>query len=261
LQGNVWRVDITNADPTMWAVSILFQARDASNNVQPITTTPVVSLNPRYPQVFGTMVFFGTGELLGIPDLTNTNTQTIYGVYDPPAGYASPLTRASLVQQVLTSAAIGATTVDVVTGNTVAIPTQKGWYIDLTLNSGERSVTDPTLQAGELILTTYIPSTDVCVGGGTSNFYVINYATGGRFPSPQFDVNGDGLINSGDTVNVGGVTQNPVGMSLGNVFAAAPTAVSTAGGSVALTTLSNGTVKTTRLAGQTLSRQGWWEIR
>jgi len=261
LQGNMWRVDISNSDPTQWAVSILFQATDALNNPQPITTTPAVSLNPRYPQVFGTMVFFGTGELLGTQDLANTKTQTIYGVYDPPAGYATPLTRSSLVQQTLTAVPDGTTTVDVVTGNAVAIPTQKGWYIDLTLKVGERSVTNPTLQAGELILTTYIPNGNQCTGGGSSNFYVINYATGGTFPSPQFDVNGDGLINSGDTVTSGGARQNPVGMSLGNVFAAAPSTVSTAGGSMALTTLSNGTIKTTKLAGQTLSRQGWWEVR
>jgi hypothetical protein len=50
-------------------------------------------------------------------------------------------------------------------------------------------------------------------------------------------------------------------MSLGNVFASAPTTISTAGGSMALTTLSNGTILTTQLAGQTLSRQGWWEVR
>jgi type IV pilus assembly protein PilY1 len=261
LQGNLWRVDISNANPALWAVSILFQARDASNNLQPITTTPVVSLNPRYPQVLGTMVFFATGQLLGTPDLSNQNMQTIYGVYDPPAGYAAPLTRSSLVQQMLTAVQQGASTLDVVTGNAVAIPTQKGWYIDLSLNAGERVVTDPTLQAGELILTSYIPNEIACTGGGSSNFYVINYATGSSFPSPQFDVNGDGVINSGDTVNSGGASQNPVGMSLGNVFAAAPTVLSTAGGSMALTTLSNGTILTTKLAGQTLSRQGWWEIR
>jgi type IV pilus assembly protein PilY1 len=261
LQGNMWRVDISNADPAQWVVSILFQARDASNNLQPITTTPAVSLNPRYPQVLGTMVFFATGELLGTPDLANQNIQTIYGVYDPPAGYAAPLTRSSLVQQTLTAVSAGATTLDVVTGNAVAIPTQKGWYIDLSLNPGERVITDPTLQAGELILTSYIPSTSPCTGGGSSIFYVINYATGSSFPSPQFDVNGDGIINSGDTVGSGGAAQNPVAMSLGNVFASAPTTISTAGGSMALTTLSNGTRLTTLLAGQTLSRQGWWEVR
>jgi type IV pilus assembly protein PilY1 len=258
LQGNVWRIDISNATPSSWAVSILFQAKDSLGNAQPITTTPAVSLNPRYPQLLGTMVFFGTGQLLGTPDLSNTKTQTIYGVYDPPAGYTTPVTRSSLVQQTLTSVADGSTTVDVVTSNAVSIPTTKGWYIDFTLHAGERVINNPTLQAGELILTTYIPPQNVCTAGGSSYFYVINYATGGSFPSPQFDVNGDGVINSADSVTVNGVTMNPVGMSLGNAIGSAPTLISTTSGSLALTTLSNGTIDTTKLTGQAMTRMGWW---
>jgi type IV pilus assembly protein PilY1 len=155
----------------------------------------------------------------------------------------------------------GSTTVDVVTSNAVSIPTTKGWYIDFTLHAGERVINNPTLQAGELILTTYIPPQNVCTAGGSSYFYVINYATGGSFPSPQFDVNGDGVINSADSVTVNGVTMNPVGMSLGNAIGSAPTLISTTSGSLALTTLSNGTIDTTKLTGQAMTRQGWWEIR
>ncbi len=86
LQGNLWRVDISNPNPALWAVSVLFEAYDAvtGGNRQPITTKPVASLNPRFPQVLGTMVMFGTGQFLGVPDMTNENVQSIYGVYDPP---------------------------------------------------------------------------------------------------------------------------------------------------------------------------------
>jgi type IV pilus assembly protein PilY1 len=261
LQGNVWRIDISNATPANWAVSILFRAKDASGNAQPITTTPAITLNPRYPQLLGTMVFFGTGQFLGTPDLTTAKTQTLYGVYDPPAGYAAPLTRSSLVQQTLTAVADGTTTVDVVTGNAVSIPTVKGWYVDFTLNTGERVINDPAVQGGDLVLTTYIPPANVCTAGGSSYFYVFNYATGGSFPSPQFDVNGDGVINSSDQVKVNGTTMNPVGMSLGNVIGSASTLISTSSGTLALTSQSDGTIKTTKLTGQGMTRQGWWEIR
>ena len=67
LQGNLWRVDVSNPNPAMWTATVMFQARDPLGNSQPITTSPVASLNPRYPQVLGTMVFFATGELLGVP--------------------------------------------------------------------------------------------------------------------------------------------------------------------------------------------------
>jgi type IV pilus assembly protein PilY1 len=267
LQGNLWRVDVSNANPALWTVTVLFQARDALGNPQPITTSPVASLNPRYPQILGTMVFFATGQLLGIPDLADVNVQTIYGIYDPPATYATPLTRASgsLVQQTLSiPASNGQVVVD--TGNAVTIPTNKGWYVDLTLNSGERVVTDPRLEAGgTLVLTSYVPSTNVCSAGGSSYLYMINYATGGSFTSPQFDLNGDHVINGSDSVVLNnGQIGNPVGMALGNVFAAAPT-IRTANlgtvGAIKLITESNNTIPTVSEKGSSKSRTAWWEIR
>jgi type IV pilus assembly protein PilY1 len=264
LQGNLWRVDISNANPALWTVTVLFEATDASGNRQPITTSPVASLNPRYPQVLGTMVFFATGQLLGVPDLGNLQTQTIYGIYDPPTTYATPVTlfNGNLVQQTLTTVAgpNGPAILD--TGNALSIPSSnKGWYIDLTLNSGERVVTDPRLESGgALVLTSYVPSINPCSAGGTSNLYVINYANGGYFTSPQFDLNNDGSINSGD--QIGGA--NPVGMSLGSVFAAAPT-IRTANlgsvGAIKLITESNDTIQSVGEKGSSKSRTAWWEIR
>ncbi len=267
LQGNVWRIDIANADPTQWTVSVLFQARDPSGNVQPITTSTVASLNPRYPRVLGTMVFFGTGQLLGTPDLNNAQLQTIYGVYDPPAPYAAPLTRSSLVQQTLASVPAGSQTVDIVTGNAVTIPTVKGWYIDLSLNPGERVVTDPRLETGGgLVLTTYQPtdSGSSCTVGGNAFLYVINYATGGSFTTPQFDLNGDGQITAADTVTVGSTVYNPVGLALGSVFASAPTiraANFQTGSAVKLITESNSQIRSVVEKGSSGGRTAWWEIR
>jgi type IV pilus assembly protein PilY1 len=281
LQGNLWRIDISNSNPAMWAVTVMFEAKDALGNPQPITTSPVATLNPRYPQVLGTMVFFGTGELLGAPDLSNTRTQSVYGIYDPPAGYATPLLRssASLEPEPL-SYATGNSAAIIVTGSALTIPAQQGWYVDFNLPAcpgcvpsqashlGERAVTDPRLESGgALVLTTYQPSPIVCTGGGSSFLYVLNYA-GGSFSSPQFDLNGDGVINSADSVTntVAGVTSivNPVGMGLGSVFAAAPT-IRTANiptaGAVKLITKSDGTIQTVVEKGQSKNRTAWWEIR
>ncbi|MGD0501949.1 MAG: PilC/PilY family type IV pilus protein [Steroidobacteraceae bacterium] len=258
LQGNLWRVDISNTNPTLWTVSVLFQARDSSGHVQPIETSPVATLNPRYPQVLGTMVFFATGQFLGTPDLSNTHTQTIYGVYDPPSGYASPMLRANLQQQILSTTMLAGNTVAVVTSNAVSIPAIKGWYIDLTLLSGERAVTDPRLESGgALVLTTYAPNSNVCVGGGSAYLYVLNYATGGAFPSPQFDANHDGSVNSGDSTPLG----NPVGEFLGNIFATGATIRSNPAGAMKLITESNGTILPVQEVGNSKSRTAWWEIR
>ena len=284
LQGNLWRVDISNSTPSNWAVSVLFQARDSLGNPQPITAAPVATLNPRYPQIAGTMVFFGTGQLLGIPDLSDVNMQTIYGVYDPPAGYTTPLTRSSLVQQVLSAATIGTTNVAIVTGNPVSIPSTKGWYIDLTLNSGERVVNTPLLQSGVVLVTSTQPSTSSCTAGGLSFSYFINFATGSAFPTPQFAISGT-TINSGSTYTnpTTGVTSVPLGVELGSGFYANATMENTASSctGTGCTTGSGGTgappagwhwvyncpasgslVCTPRLMkGSNSHRISWWEVR
>jgi type IV pilus assembly protein PilY1 len=293
LQGNLWRVDISNPNPALWSVTVLFQARDALGNKQPITTKPVASLNPRFPQILGTMVMFGTGQFLGVPDLTNENVQTIYGVYDPPATYVTPLTRAggSLLPQTLNTATVttssgGSEQVRYVTGATGQVPSTKGWYVDLSLLPGERVINDPRLESGgELVLTTYQPippAAGSCNASGSSYLMVLNFATGGSFTTPQFDASGDGKINTSDTVTVtiGGVSTivAPVGMSLGYTYASAPTIRSgsfTNGTGIALITESTpglgasgaGTggatpiIQPVILKGSSKTRTAWWEIR
>jgi type IV pilus assembly protein PilY1 len=267
LQGNLWRINVSSATPASWTVTVLFQARDSGGNPQPITTAPSATLNPRFPQLLGTMVFIGTGQLLGVPDLGNTQVQSIYGVYDPPATYASPLTRASLVQQTLSNAMAGAQQVRIVTGNAVSLPASKGWFIDLTLLSGERVVTDPRIESGgALVLTSYQPAVNPCTAGGNSYLLVLNFATGGAFPSPQFDLNDDHTITGADTVLAAdGITHiNPVGLSLGGVFAAAPTIRSASfatASAVKLITESSGAIKTVVEKGNSKHRTAWWEVR
>jgi type IV pilus assembly protein PilY1 len=278
LQGNLWRIDISNPTPTSWTASVILQARDLAGNPQPITAAPVATLNPKYPQVAGTMVFVGTGQLLGIPDLSNTNTQSIYGVFDPPAGYATPLLRGDLVQQVLSNATItGPPTVNVatVTNNAVSIPSDKGWYMDLTLNTGERVVNPPVIKNGTLIITSTQPSSSTCHGGGVSFAYFINFATGSSFTTPQFDANGDGVINqAGDTV--GGTHIVPVGVELGTGFYAGVTLEHTAsctGPSGCTSTptppgnlgywcqAGNVTCTPRTILGPNTRRVSWWEVR
>jgi type IV pilus assembly protein PilY1 len=295
LQGNMWRIDVSNSNPNLWTVSVLFQARDGSGNKQPITTKPVATLNPGFPQVLGTMVLFGTGQFLGLPDISNESVQSIYGIYDPPAGYTTPPTRTpDLIQQTLGTATLGSVQVRTVSGTAVSIPTNKGWFMDLNLPTcssppcGERVINDPRLETGgELVLTTYAPvppTTGSCTTGGNSFLMVLNFATGGNFTTPQFDINGDGFINSSDTVvptgSTTGIKVAPVGMSLGSVYASAPTIRSGSfanGTGIALITESSvgvppgggppppggtkPTIQPVILKGSSKSRTAWWEIR
>jgi type IV pilus assembly protein PilY1 len=274
LQGNLWRVNISNANPTLWTVTVMFQARDSSGHIQPITTSPAATLNPRYPAVLGTMVFFVTGQLLGTPDFATTQVQTIYGIFDPAATYASPLQRTSAAMEHETlSYAYSNANAFVLTGNALTIPSQEGWYVDLNLpacsgctppqlaHTGERGVTDPRMESGgALVLTTYQPNPNPCTVGGYSYLYVLDYA-GGNFTTPQFDLNGDGALNSSDTTTSStGATQYPVAMPLGDVFTAAATIRTGPKGPIKLITRSDGTIQHVLEQGASKTRTAWWEV-
>ena len=287
LQGNLWRVDVSNANPALWAATVLFQARDASGNMQPITTKPIATLNPRFPQVLGTLVMFGTGQYLGVPDIANGKVQSIYGVYDPPAGYTSALTRSSLLQQTLATAMLGTQQVRTISGTAPTFPANKGWYMDLSLLSGERVINDPRLFAGgELILTTFqpiVPLPGACTIAGSSYLMVLNFATGGSFTTPQFDANGDGhdqLIGYGGS-DRGGPAGPPGGPVAGKCLCvrrnvafwrsleqAAPASPSSQRTALAVAPVlparpsSAARILTSmQLVGAPKSRTAWWEIR
>jgi type IV pilus assembly protein PilY1 len=270
LQGNLWRVDITNSNPANWVVTVIFQARDSSSIPQPITTIPAVTLNPLFPQILGTMVMIGTGQLLGLPDLSTTQVQTLYGIFDaptgasPPVGFAGIPTRNNLVKQTLVAATVGTVAVRTMpTQNPVTIPTNRGWYVDFSLAAGERLITNPQIEAGGgVVVTSYQPNVSSCTGGGNSWLTVLSFATGGSFPLPELDINGDGFLNTGD-VATGVNGGNPVSMSLGPVYASAATIVPSGGPASArkLMSVSNVQVKSVADRGETKQRTAWWEIR
>jgi type IV pilus assembly protein PilY1 len=270
LQGNMWRIDISNSTPSLWTAKVIFQARDPSGTAQPITTVPAIALNPQFPALLGTMVLFGTGELLGYPDLATTQTQTLYGIYDAPLSAASPIgfsgvpTRSNLVQQTISTSSVGGVSVRVESSvSAVTLPTKRGWYIDFTLASGERFATDPKVESGgAVVVTTYQPNTNSCTGGGNAWLMVLSYATGGSFPLPELDMNGDGQLNSSDQAG----NLNPVGVSLGAVYASSPTIVpSSSCTSQAcnhkMMAVSSVQIDSVGERGTGKARTAWWEVR
>lgn len=224
LQGNMWKVDVSSSNPAQWSATPLFKAQDASGTPQPITTAPTVSLHPNFPAKSGLMVYFGTGQFLGPPDITTTNPQTFYGIWDN--SWPTMPTRSDLVQQTISVATVstpifnGSTQVRLVSQNPMDWNSKKGWYIDLP-TPGERSITDSRLLGGRVIFTTYIPSSNVCSGGGQSWLMVLDFANGGALTKPEIDLNGDNKLDMADTA--GGAV--PGGIPLGQGYASAPTIV------------------------------------
>ena len=270
LQGNLWAINVSSSSPVNWTVRLLFQARDASGNPQPITTTPAITLNPNYPSNPGLMLFFGTGQLLGSPDLTTSQTQSFYGVWDN--GSSSGLTRADLQQQFITNIAAGtidskgnalASTARTITNNPVNWSSQYGWYFDLpgpiSGNSpSERAITSAQIENGGVVFTTYTPASSgslTCNATGTAFLMDVNFTNGGSFTQPRL-----GIGLNGGFVSVGG--SNPVGTQLSNGFAAAPTILTnpTGGGNI-YTPGSNLKIPMTPEAYGGRQRLGWWQVQ
>jgi type IV pilus assembly protein PilY1 len=262
LQGNVWRIDISNMNPAGWTATVLFQARNPTGGLQPITVAPAVTLNPNYPRFVGQMVFLGTGQMLGIPDLSTTTTQSVYGVYDNNSVPSTPILRASLVQQTLTNTTITLTAGGTMAGrtdsaNTVNLLQKSGWYVDLTLVLGERIVSDPQVDSGAVVVTSVQPAGTTCVGGDYSWLNLFNYATGGAFASAPLTL----------------TSQIIEGVSLGETYASAPRVEIDANGPVSreimvtesgtgLATSLNSTVPIQGfdMYGRSLHRTAWTEL-
>ncbi|HET8552656.1 MAG TPA: PilC/PilY family type IV pilus protein [Gammaproteobacteria bacterium] len=280
LQGNLWRVNL-NCSGSSTSVScspadtLLFKTQTIGGASQPITTQPLVSFHPGHPALAGLMVYFGTGRFLGNPDLTDITTQSFYGVWDkdPATRPSTAVTRSELVQQVISD--ITTTTPDgvsvtarTVTHNKIDWSQKSGWYMDLP-EAGERVITDPRLDKGRLIFTTYIPSatqsSTQCEAGGQSWLMVLNYKNGSSFILPEIDLNGDGKLDSNDqiTVTTSGDKENAVGVALGKGYATSPTILRTSEGNIGdikLITKSNGVISSVKERGSDHQRSSWKQI-
>ena len=206
LLGNLWRFDINNTlGGGTAAQKLVTLYSDTSGTVpQPITARPELG------SCSGTtMVFVGTGEFLGQPDIDIVPPQqSFYGVKDTlgtTSGgapiYGDPQASSSgFVQQTLTNTTCpaGASTSVCLTGqvvrtasnNAVNLATNSGWYMNFP-DSGERDNTDPTLGLATLAFNTNVPSNSSCNIGGYSYRYFLNYCTG----APVNSVGTSGVVS------------------------------------------------------------------
>ncbi|MDD2605340.1 MAG: PilC/PilY family type IV pilus protein, partial [Desulfobacteraceae bacterium] len=230
LRGNLWKFDLTSGDINNWAVAYadgdgtpmpLFTAKNG-DNVQPITSMPDV-MRPLDPNQPGYIVVFGTGRYLGPRDFSNTQVQTIYGVWDygdddAPTEYLGAAVRtsdadgnvtvtldnpnlenSSLLEQTKEAEAnIAGQPLRVLTDNPVNYlwdndtgnpstteANHVGWYFDLP-DTKERVVRDVLIRSGRAIVISTIPNTNPCAAGGSSWLYELDANTGGRLDTPQF---------------------------------------------------------------------------
>jgi Tfp pilus tip-associated adhesin PilY1 len=192
--GNMWRFDFT---PSPQA-TLLATARDASNNVQPITIRPEIAELDGKP-----FVMFGTGRLLGASDVTDSNVQSVYGMRDTleigATLYPSPRTTFRPMKISQTGTGATATRTISCTGSATACAAPQGWVLDLA-EAGERVNVEMKLVLGALVFASNVPEQVPCVVGGHSWFNQIDFATGAPIPNTVTSEYLSDSINVGFTV-------------------------------------------------------------
>jgi type IV pilus assembly protein PilY1 len=139
-----------------------------------------------------------------------------------------------------------------------------GWFFNLPGN-GERMVTDLFVRDGVLRFISSQPSDASCAAGTVSVIHAIDACTGGSLTEPFFDVNGDGVINSQDMINIGSgdnpVMAVPAGIYVqGMAYTPATIAIPTTGTAVDISSLSTADLKVTRTKEERHGVVNWREI-
>ena len=242
LVGRMWKFDLKNATACTapCASKLPTDPLFTTNPAQPITATPAVLKHP----TIGKVVSFGTGKFYETADLSTTATQTMYGVWDNVDFGGTPTvttvsgTATLMVEQtigdvtatrVITNPDLTTSTVVVtyfgISTNAVDWTTKRGWYTSFpTANTGQRNVYPTDILLGNFIqMDTISPSNvslDPCLntGKGKGWVYVFDGLTGKGLTEQVFDTNGDGNVDSADTI-VSGFASLPDGRNTTLVIA------------------------------------------
>ncbi|MFL0810772.1 MAG: hypothetical protein K6L76_10190 [Agarilytica sp.] len=235
LYGNLWRFDLRAATPGSWGAVKVFETATG----QPITTRPSVTYHPD-PSKTGIMVYFGTGRYIDDSDndLTSTDTQSFYGIWDD---FTTPnlahYTRSNLLARSVTSEiwvdsdsdGVGPDDADGDTDDVelrftsdtgdIDWDTDKGWYLDLTSpgstsNRGERQITNSVIRGGRIVFTTTIPNDAACDFGGTGFIMELDAEDGSPLDQAPLDFNSDGVIDANDLTFDGTTYTVPSGQGM-----------------------------------------------
>lgn len=267
MRGNVWKFDLSSADPANWNIAFaadagagfpngrpLFTARSSSGEVQPISARVELAAPP--PGKTGIMVVFGTGRFFAVGDNTDSTGQSFYGIWDN----GSPVTATN--RNTLQARTISTKTIDLrgvstvvrqVEGDEIVWTTTRGWYIDLP-TSLERVIGGAAVRDNRVIFTTLVPSTDPCVFGGTGWLMEVSAITGDKLPYSVFDTTGDKLVNSLDE-DISGVPVTSGMVKSPLVIDGSPTAAKFLSG-----TKGEIQVERNRTFGPPLGRESWREV-
>jgi len=172
LNGQLWRFDVTAARGSTGnypAGVKLAVATDSTGKPQPITTAPLIEVQPATKK---RVVMFGTGQLLDSVDIGSRDPQSFYGILDGTAVAFGTISSAVVRSQL--------TAVDLINGSNLG--SSPGWYLDFGSDTatsiGWRLVSNPTTFSGIVAFAPLLTTDDACSPSGKSRLYAIDIATG-----------------------------------------------------------------------------------
>jgi type IV pilus assembly protein PilY1 len=217
LAGNLWRFDLSSADPAQWRVGFaglpLFTARDAAGKPQAITAAPEYLAHPQG----GLLVLSGTGRLFEDQDLGDIQVQALYGLWDRAAADADSATAPRIAPgAALARHAFGqvdapragsssAAKFDTVVAQPVDWAIHSGWHLPLPARF--RDIYGAALQRGfvrfKVVAPALLDARARVVSPAVAMDLQLNPLTGAMSSQPLFDTNGDGVVNLLDRVVAG----------------------------------------------------------
>lgn len=211
---------VYETDPTLWTFFEMFAANG------PVTAAPAASIDAKG----NFWVYVGTGRYFDDLDKVSVTTQYMYGIKDPNYN-SSMYSEADLVGHVvLHSHLMDVTDIDVFTDKTISgggaagtlgelinvMDDMDGWR--LSLDPGERILTEARVLGGIVLNPTYTPDSDPCGFGGDSNLLGLYYETGTAYSKPIFrpgTVDEDGKEKVLSKIYLGLGMGSSVGLHLG----------------------------------------------
>jgi type IV pilus assembly protein PilY1 len=151
--GSVWRFEIgDNPDPATWDKTELYRGVDA------ITADPVAAFGAG-GDVY---IYFGSGAYMEDGDMITTDQEYFFCIFDNHSD--RNIDKADLQNQ---------------TNGIGDVTSNSGWYVSLWNETGERVTEQAVVVAETVIFTSFAPTLDACVAGGTSYLYQMKYDNGG----------------------------------------------------------------------------------
>jgi len=209
LLGNLWRFDMTPASGSYSAPLKLATLTSSSGSAQPVTTRPLVEVDPTSSKRY---VLVGTGRLLDSSDISSSQVQSFYAIVDGTRSAFStsgsyPIARANLTANT-----------NLLTG--IATSVTVGWYYDMTHSSTDsngNAVTErvnvmPTANSGIVAWAGNVPAGSICSASGTYNVYAVNIETGKSVLTNAAYDSGTGAVTDLNFVNVNGSVRLEAGL-------------------------------------------------